>query len=261
MLYLLEFFLALILFLWGSCIFSFLNVVIYRVPLGKSFVTGRSACPACGHELSMLDMIPILSWLSLRGRCRYCGAPVSPRYSLVEGLGGIAALLSVWRFGWSVEALFSFAFFCVLTVVSFVDMDTMEIPDGFVLTALLLAALHLPFTGEPFPFWGHLIGFFCVSAPLFLVTVLIPEAFGGGDIKLMAACGLFLGWRLTLVSFFFAVLMGGVWGIFLMASGQKGRKDHFAFGPCLCLGMALSVLWGDAVLHWYLVSTGLDMLF
>lgn len=247
----LQVLLGILVFAVGACMFSFLNVVIYRVPRHMDFITGRSQCPGCGHMLNALDMIPVLSWLLLRGRCRYCRAAISWRYMAVEILGGATALLTVFYQGFTLRALIMFSFFSVLAAVAFVDWDTMEIPDGFIAAVFIVAVLDLLIQGE-FPWLGNLIGAAAVSIPMFLITLLIPNAFGGGDIKLMAVCGLFLGWKLILVSFFFSVIGGGIYGAYLLASKKMGRKDHFPFGPFLCAGMFIAALWGQNLLEWYL---------
>ena len=195
-------------------------------------------------------MFPILNWVFLRGKCRFCKSPISLRYPMVELLGGVFAILAVRQYGWSLQSVLIFAFLCILTVTAFVDYDTMEIPNGFVIAALIsgIAAIFL------FPqisLLSRLTGFLCVSLPMLLITFLIPGAFGGGDIKLMAACGLFLGWQLTLLSFFLAVLGGGAYGGWLLITKKKGRKEHFAFGPFLCAGMAAAVFIGTPIINWY----------
>lgn len=246
-----ELYLNVILFMFGACIFSFLNVIIYRVPRNMDFVRGRSACPACGHLLGPPDLIPVISWLFLRGKCRYCKEKIAVRYTLVELLGGVLALTSVLFFGWSIEALLVFGFFCVLTVTAFVDADTMEIPDGFVWAAAVLGILAV-FVMPQVTLFERVIGIISVSLPLLLITAAVPGAFGGGDIRLMAACGLFLGWKLNLLALFLAILTGGGYGVYVLAKRKLGKKDHFAFGPFLCLGMMISLLWGGRILDWYL---------
>lgn len=241
--------------LFGASIFSFLNVVIYRVPRQISFVRGYSHCPDCGHRLSGLDMVPVFSWLFLRGRCRYCGGKVSPRYTWIELIGGCIALLCVFKIGYNLEAVTIFAFLGMLTVVAFVDIDTMEIPNGFVLTILILGAVSIV-TVPGISLVERLIGMVSVSLPLLLITLVIPGAFGGGDIKLMGACGLLLGWRLSLVSLFLAVLTGGLYGMYLLGTRKKGRKEHFAFGPFLCVGMFAALFWGQMLTDWYLGLCG-----
>ncbi|MCI9296748.1 MAG: prepilin peptidase [Lachnospiraceae bacterium] len=238
-------------FLLGCCIFSFLNVVIYRLPKKMDFVTGRSACPFCGHALGAPDMVPVLGWVFLGGKCRYCKAGISVRYPLVELAGGIAAVLCSYHFGINPRAIIAFLFLCVLTVVSFVDMDTMEIPFSLVIAAALMGVLSVLFFPE-ISFVERVIGIFCVSVPLYLLTVAVPGAFGGGDIKLMAACGIFLGWKLNLLALFLGVMGGGIYGFWLLAAKRKKRTDHFAFGPFLCLGMAAALFWGEKILDWYL---------
>lgn len=244
--------LGIMIFFFGASVFSFLNVVIYRVPRKLPFVRGHSVCPACGHRLYGRDMVPVFSRMVLRGKCRYCGAPVSPRYSAVELLGGgMALLLAALYWREPAKALTVFALACVLTAVAFVDLDTMEIPDGFVIAAAAVGAVSI-FTTPELPLVQRLIGIFCVSVPMFLLTLLIPGAFGGGDIKLAAACGMVLGWKLSLAALFFAVLTGGAQGIFLLATRRASGKDHFAFGPHLCLGVMLALLCCGALLRWYL---------
>ncbi len=251
MIYLAEFFLHLLVFMAGAGIFSFLNVVIYRLPRKISFVTGRSHCPSCDATLRWYDMVPVFNWFYLRGRCRDCGAKISFRYPAVETLGGVLALLCMHNFGESAGAIAAFAFLGVLTVVALVDADTMEIPNGLVIGLLIIAAAAWGCGLEP-GWRERLIGFACVSVPMLLLTLAIPGAFGGGDIKLMAAAGLFLGWKLCLVATFLAIVGGGLYGIYLLAAHKKGKKEHFAFGPFLCAGMAVALFWGEQILEWYL---------
>lgn len=247
----LEFVLYFFMFVCGNCIFSFLNVVIYRVPRKLSFVKGFSACPTCGHRLYGWDMIPILSWICLRGRCRYCHAKVSARYSLVELIGGILAVLTFYHFDNWMEAVTAYAFLCVLTVVTFIDIDTMEIPNGLVIAVLVIGLISI-LTMQQVTILERLIGVVCVSIPLLMITIAIPGGFGGGDIKLTAVAGILLGWKLNILSLFIAILAGGIYGMFLLATKRKSGKDHFAFGPFLCVGMAVALFIGMDIIEWYL---------
>lgn len=247
-----EAMLCVLVFVFGTCIFSFLNVVIYRVPRHQSFVKGFSVCPSCGHRLKAGDLIPVFSYLFLRGKCRYCKADIGARDTMVEMLGGVLALLCMFYYGEDCGSVLTvFAFFSVLTVVTFLDIDTMEIENGCCIAAAALAVISI-FTMPGITIMQRLIGMICVSVPMLLLAILISGAFGGGDIKLMAACGLFLGWKLTVVSAALAVLLGGIYGIYLLISKKKGRKDQFAFGPFLCAGMLLAQLYGNQLVHWYL---------
>ena len=238
-------------FILGSCIFSFLNVVIYRLPRKLDFVSGRSMCPACEHTLGAFDMIPVFGWVFLRGKCRYCGAKVNVRYPAVELLGGVLGVLCLHHYGMDLRAVVAFLFLCILTVVSFIDLDTMEIPFPLVVWAAVTGVLS-GFFFQEISWLERGIGMICVSLPLYLLTLLVPGAFGGGDIKLTAACGIFLGWKLNLLALFLAVMGGGIYGMWLLAAKRKGKKDHFAFGPFLCAGMAAAMFAGENILNWYL---------
>lgn len=229
-----------LIFLAGSSVFSFLNVVIYRVPLHRDIIKAPSRCEVCGHTLSLLDMLPVFGWFLLRGKCRYCKTVISARYSAIEALGGCTALLCVYRWGASVKALIVFGFLAVLTAVAFVDIDTMKIPDSFVLAAGAMGALSIPFFPTP-NLIERMIGICSVSMILLLFALMVPGGFGGGDIKLTAACGLFLGWRQSLMAFILAVLFAGSYCIVMLATGKLEGRSKFAFGGFLCLGMAVAL--------------------
>lgn len=256
MLAVLEVILGILLFFFGASIFSFLNVVIYRLPKKQSFVTGRSMCPGCGHVLRGRDMVPVLNWFYLRGKCRDCGARISIRYPLVETLGGVCALLCTEHFGLNIQAVITFALLCFITVIAFIDKDTMEIPNGLSLAIALLGIVSI-WIFPQVTILQRVIGAFCVSVPLLALTLIIPGGFGGGDIKLMAAAGIFLGWKLNLLALFIGILIGGSYGIWLLAVKHADKKSHFAFGPCLCIGIGTAWFWGEWALNWYLGLFGL----
>ena len=175
---------------------------------------------------------------------------VHKRYIANAMLGGILASFTTWNYINISTVLTILLFLALLSIISSVDIATMEIPNTFVIAALVLGIISIftmPGTSLP----SRILGMFVVSVPLLHITLLIPGAFGGGDIKLMAACGLFLGTKLTLLSFAFAVLTGGLYGIWLLVMKKKSGKEHFAFGPFLCLGMAAALFIGDKVWHWY----------
>lgn len=240
-----------LIWLMGASIFSFLNVMIYRMPRKISFVRGRSFCPRCGASLSWYDTIPVFGWVMLRGRCRHCGDKISLRYPLMEVLGGSVILVCLWKYGVSVKGLLVFLFLAILTVVGGIDWDTMEIPNELSLMLVFLGIADTLLAGGT-PLTERVVGIVSVSLPLLLITIAIPGAFGGGDIKLMAAAGIFLGWKWSLLAAFLAIVTGGVYGIWLLATKKIERKGHFAFGPFLCGGMAVAVLAGGEILNWYL---------
>ena len=257
---LLECLLGLIRFLLGAALFSFMNVVAWRLPRNMDPLKGRSICPRCGRTLDAPDLVPVFSWLFLRGRCRHCGAHIPARYLLVEVLGGVLALgctrqygaalaLPDGLFGMSWAALLALAVCGILLSIALIDAETQTIPDrlNFALAVCGVAGTAL----SPAGWRGHIIGAVCVSVPMFLLCLAIDGAFGGGDIKLMAAAGLFLGWQNTLLAMFFGILGGGVYGMYLLAAKKADKKDHFAFGPFLCVGIVLAMLFGEPVLGWY----------
>ena len=240
----------------GACIFSFLNVVIYRLPAGESVVHGRSHCMTCGHTLHAGELIPLFSYLIQRGRCRSCGAKISSRYFWIESLGGAAFMCCSLFYGYGRAGLISlqgglvYAFLAILTVIAMIDWDTQIIYDCFhVMIAVLgVAALWL------FPQHGavdRLIGAAEISLPMLALALVIPGAFGGGDIKLMAAAGWFLGWRANLAAMFIALVIGGGYGAFMLLSGRLKKGDRFAFGPFLAMGLAAAAFWGDRIVSWY----------
>ena len=252
MLYLLIASIWLLRFLLGACFFSFLNVVVWRLPRGESLIHGRSHCPACGRVLTAWELVPCFSFLLLRGKCHGCGAGIPGRDFWVEVLGGVLFMGCSARFGGEgLRACLAFAVLFILTVVALMDWDTMEIYDRFHVAILVCAVLALRLFPEV-SLVERIIGAFCVSLPMLILSLLISGAFGGGDIKLMFALGLFLGWKNTLLAAFFAVLTAGAYAFMLLAQKKAGRKDHFPFGPFLCLGAAIALFFGNNILSWYL---------
>lgn len=204
--------------------------------------------------------MPVFSWLALHGRCRHCGARIPARYLAVELLGGVLALGCRWRFGaayaladglfgirW--QGLAALALCGVLLSIALIDAETQLIPNRLNAAVAVLAVVELLLS--PARWGGCVVGALCVSVPMLLLCLAIPGAFGGGDIKLMAAAGLFLGWQHTLLAMFFGILGGGFYGIYLLAAHKADKKDHFAFGPFLCAGIVLALLFGEPVLAWY----------
>lgn len=242
-------------FVVGMCIASFVNVVIYRVPRRISVAKGRSFCPSCKHQLGVLDLIPIFSYLFLGGKCRYCDAKIPVRDTLVEILGGCLAMLCFLVFGFSWMTLLSFTFGMVLIAIAMIDLDTMTIPDELNICVLLIAIASMFITDISLV--DRLIGVFIVSVPLWAINFVVADSFGGGDIKLLAACGLLLGWKYLLVGAFIAILLAGSYAIYLVLSKKVERKDHIAFGPYICFGMFVVLLYGEQILEAYLHFFGL----
>lgn len=237
-------------FLLGACVGSFLNVCVYRIPLGIPISRGRSFCPACHGQLRSRDLIPVVSFLLLRGRCRFCKAPISPRYPTVELAGGMLFLLSLNTIGLTLKAAAAALFFCVLLTVALIDWDTGEIPDRLHICIVLLAPIYA-LSAPALPLWEHLLGAVVLSLPMLLGACLLG-GFGGGDVKLTAACGLLLGWRLTLLGGLFAVITAAVYGLILLARNKARRDSAIPFGPFLSGGMVLACCFGERLISAYL---------
>ena len=243
------------LFIIGAALGSFMNVVIYRVPRGESVVRPPSACPACGTRLRWCDNVPILGYVLLRARCRYCGARISPRYIVVESLAGLLPVLLFVRLGWSVEFAVYLPLAYVLLVLSFIDLDLRIIPDRVTLPGIAVGLAVAPLAGL-LGFWESLIGVVAGGGALYLIgllgeLILRKESMGGGDVKLAAMLGAFLGWKMVLVGLFAAFFIGAAVGVIVMAGKPKDWDGSVPFGPFIALGAVLAVLWGGQALAWY----------
>jgi leader peptidase (prepilin peptidase)/N-methyltransferase len=237
-----------IIFLFGITVGSFLNVCIFRLPAGESVVAVPSHCMCCGRRLRPFELIPIFSYLFLRGSCASCGCRISPQYPLVEGLNGLLWVLLHHYFRFSPLFFLSCLLCSALIVAAVVDWRTREIPPQATLFILLLGVLRLLLDLNHWPL--YVIGFFAVSLPLYIILIASGgRGMGGGDVKLMAACGLFLGWKLTLLALFSGCVLGSVIHLALMAAKKAGRV--LAFGPYLAAGVFISLVWGDALIGWY----------
>lgn len=240
MLYIAYAVLWLLRFALGACVFSFLGVVVWRLPRRESVVKGRSHCPACGRTLSAAELIPCLSYLLQGGKCRGCGAKIPARDFWIEVLGGLCSCACAYAFGGeSAQAALAFVVLGILTVVALMDMDTLEIYDRF--PALLFvcgiaAHILIPSLGIK----SRLIGCVIVSVPMLLLALIVPGGFGGGDIKL------------TVVAAFIGILLGGGFGALLLAQKKANRKSQFAFGPFLCIGIAIAMFFGETIADWYM---------
>lgn len=232
----------LIVFLMGITVFSYLNYVIQRLPEKESITNKHSSCRYCGHEQSVRDVLPVISYIRYQGRCRYCGQKLPVRELLVDIFGGVLAVICVLFYGISIQALFVFLVMCDLTVISFIDADTQEIPPVFNYILLVLGIISVWVMDGP-DIIERLIGMISISLPMF-VMLLLFNGFGGGDIKLMAASGFLLGWKGNVAAFLIGVIAGGIYGIYLLISKKKGKKDFFPFGPFLCAGIAVSLVHG-----------------
>jgi leader peptidase (prepilin peptidase)/N-methyltransferase len=234
---------------------SFLNVCISRLPRGESIAYPPSHCPRCQTPIRYYDNIPLLSFAVLRGRCRACRAPISWRYPLVEALAVAAGLVVLGQLGPTWEGLRGFVLVLALIAITFTDIETRLIPDWITLPGIVIG-LAFQLYPSPRGVIDGLLGCLLAGALFYLIAWLSPKLFGkegmgGGDIKLAAMMGAFLGLKLVVVAIYAAVFAGGLVGVISLAFGLKRLGQYIAFGPFLALGGIVATLWGRAFLDWY----------
>ncbi|MGC2424564.1 MAG: prepilin peptidase [Nitrospirota bacterium] len=244
-------------FLIGLVVGSFLNVCIYRVPRRRSIVSPPSACPNCGSKIKPWHNIPVLSYILLRGRCAHCGAGISPRYPLIELLNALFYVAALHRFGFRPASFLIMALISAFIVVTFIDLEHQIIPDGITLPGIVLGlilgplVLRNPAVPWHIGFINSLLGMVVGGGIFYLIAVLSRGGMGGGDIKLIAMIGAFLGWKGVLLTIFVGSLLGAVVGIWLMVFKGMKRKTPIPFGPFLVAGAMAAIFCGSAFLHWY----------
>jgi len=240
-----------LLFLLGLVIGSFLNVVISRVPEGRSIWRPRSACVGCGTSIAWHDNIPLVSFVMLRGRCRACGMAISWQYPIVEVATGALFVLAYLALGPTPNFVVAVVLLAMLVAITAIDLARQIIPDVITLPGIIVGVTANLATGRVT--WLESLLGVAVGGGIFLVIILASGGgMGGGDMKLGAMLGAFLGWKIALLALFLAVLTGGVVALGLLMFRRRGRKDAIPFGPFLALGGAVTLLWGESLLRWYL---------
>jgi len=247
----------------GLAIGSFLNVVIWRVPRGESVVRPASRCPGCGHEISHLDNVPVLSWLVLRGRCRHCGMRISPRYPLVElATAALFAGFAV-RFGPHVVLVAYLYLAAIGLALALIDLDHKRLPDvltlpSYPVTIALLGTAALADHRGHTPFVRALLAGLALYAFYEVIAFIQPRGMGGGDVKLSGVLGLYLGWLgwgELVTGAFAAFVVGGLVSIGLVIFGGAGRKTKVPFGPFMLIGTLVGIYAGHDLAHAYTSAT------
>ena len=238
----------------GICFGSFLNVCIFRIPKHENITTTRSHCMSCGNVIKWYDLVPVISFILLRGKCRNCGAKLSVQYPIIELLNGLLYVLIFVTLGLNLKSVLTMALVSALIVIAVIDWRTYEIPFGLnVFIAVLgIIAITKKLVNRDFAgIWDNVIGFLCVSGFLLLLYFATKgRGIGGGDIKLMAAAGLFLGWKNVILAFILGCILGSVIHLVRM---RITKEDHvLAFGPYLSVGIFIASLWGDKIVSAYL---------
>ena len=264
--------------LLGLMVGSFLNVVIHRLPImmerdwavqcaelkGEaapafeplSLARPRSRCPHCGHSITALENIPLVSWLLLRGRCKGCAAPISLRYPLIEALTGLLFALAAWHFGFTAAGLGALVFVAALLALTAIDFDTQLLPDDITLPllwiGLALNAFNV-YTDLRSAVIGAMAGYLSLWGVYWLFKLFTgKEGMGYGDFKLLAALGAWLGWQMLPLTILLSSLVGAVVGISLMTFARHGRNVPIPFGPYLAAAGAIALVWGKPLTRAYL---------
>ena len=242
--------------IFGALAGSFLNVCIFRLPEKESIIWPGSHCPHCKKPIKFYDNIPLISYILLMGKCRHCKKPISIQYPVVEGITALCSLFLIMKFGPSLGYLFYFALVAALIVITVIDLYHQIIPDVISLPGIgvgLIASLILP----QVTFFNSLIGVLLGGGSLFIVGTLYQwlfkrEGMGGGDVKLLAMIGAFLGWKAVILTILLSSLIGSITGIIIMVLKGKDFKYAIPFGPFLSLGAVISLFYGENLINWYL---------
>lgn len=244
-------FIYIYLFIIGIVLGSFLNVCIIRYQNKESIVKGRSHCMNCNHQLGPLDLIPLFSWIFLRGKCKYCKFPISKRYPIVEALTGFIFILIFYKFQFTIYTPVYIFASLFLIVAAFIDIDIMIIPDRthfiLVICAFIIAYYY------PENISSMLIGSICVSIPLFVVAY-ITKGIGYGDVKLMLSAGLLFGYQAIIFIFITGSILASLYGIYQLRFKEANGRSEMSLGPHLILGIYLYMLFGQTLINWYLSS-------
>jgi len=243
----------------GLSIGSFLNVLIYRIPRNIRFVAGRSFCPACRNQIPFYDNIPLVSYLILGGRCRWCTQRISVRYPLVELLNGLAYVFFLWRYELSAPFVIMSLLSSALIVIIFIDLEFQIIPDMITLPGMVLG-LAVSFAPGGIGIVQSALGLVIGGGVLYLIAILgdwlfKKESMGGGDIKMAAMLGAFLGWEKVVFIFFASALIGLLISIIVMFFSSKVRQSRMIpFGPFLAIAAFVAIIYGDQLIGLYLNS-------
>jgi len=240
--------------LFGLMFGSFANVLVYRLPRGESVVFPGSHCPSCGHALTWYENIPLVSWLVLKGHCRYCDAPISIRYPLLELFLGLTWAYLAWHFGWGLPLLMALVLSMMLWTLTWIDLETGLLPNAITFPGIAIGILFGSISGHiQDSVIGAIAGYgvFWLVARVFLLLTR-REGLGYGDFKLLAMLGAFLGWQALPFTIFLASAVGAIIGSLYLLLARKHGRTQIPFGPYLAVSGMVWLLWGPGLLGWYL---------
>lgn len=253
-----EIYFMIVSFIMGVVFGSFYNVCIFRIPEKLSIINPPSHCYNCNSRLKPLDLVPILSWIMLKGRCRYCGEKISYRYALIEFLTGILFLLVFNKYGYNIQTIYYLIFISMLIIITFIDIDHYIIPDCLIIFGSIVAILA-NILGQGIGIKNSLSGALICGGSMLILTSLIEfivkkEVMGGGDIKLFAMMGLFLGIRGGLLTMLLSIYVGAFYGIIVIVNSRLKKQEYnsmIPYGPFISIGALIVVLCGTNIISWY----------
>jgi leader peptidase (prepilin peptidase)/N-methyltransferase len=247
---------VILIFILGLIVGSFCNVCIYRIPRNESIIYPASHCPNCRTKIKPVDNIPLLSYILLKGRCRNCESKISIQYPVVEFLIGLIYVIIYLIYGLSIQSLIYIILSSALIIIAFIDLNKQIIPDVISLPGIVIG-LILSFFVPYISFINSSLGVVVGGGIILIIglagtAIFKKEAMGGGDVKLAAMIGAFLGWRYVIISLFLGFFLGALAGIFLILSKIKSKEDVVPFGPFIVLGSFITLLWGEKIISWYI---------
>jgi len=245
-----------LIFILGLIVGSFSNVCIYRIPKSESIIFPASHCPKCRSKIKPVDNIPLLSFILLKGKCRNCKSKISLQYPIVELITGLIYLIIYLTYGLSVQTLIYIILSSALIIIAFIDLNEQIVPDIISLPGIVIGFI-ISFFVSYISFINSALGVVVGGGIILIIglagsVIFKKEAMGGGDVKLAAMIGAFLGWRYIIISLFLGFFLGALAGIVLILSKIKSREDVVPFGPFIVLGSFITLLWGDKILSWYI---------
>jgi leader peptidase (prepilin peptidase)/N-methyltransferase len=245
-----------LIFILGLIVGSFSNVCIYRIPRNESIIYPASHCPKCCSNISPKDNIPLLSYILLKGKCRNCKSKISIQYPIIEFLTGLIYLIVYLTYGLSIQSLIFIILSSALIIIAFIDLNVQIVPDVISLPGIVIG-LIISFFVPYISFINSALGVVAGGGIILIIglagsVIFKKEAMGGGDVKIAAMIGAFLGWRYIIISLFLGFFLGALAGIFLIMSKIKSREDTVPFGPFIVLGSFITLLWGEKIISWYI---------
>lgn len=246
------FMLGFFVFIFGLILGSFLNVCIYRIPRGESIAYPPSHCTNCDNKIKWYDLIPVVSYIFLRGKCRYCKEKISLRYPLIELITGVIFLALYIDYGLSFNFYKFLCLSALLIVIGMIDLDTTDVYFSTTLSGIIFGIVFIIygyFLG--YSPWNYLSGG-ALSGGIIALIIFITKGMGWGDFEICLMSGLFLGFKFSILMLFLSFVLGGIIAIMLIILGIKSRKDYIPFGQFIALGTIITCIYGDKIINWYL---------